>query len=149
MCLYLNTRKVSEGGGVGADNRPGGSPRSSGDDQVVRPARSSLVSDMNEQLGVDLRNRTVVVEHGDDRHDVVKEGEAGRSLLSRGQEHTDSQLRRGDGGDRRLVVVAHSIVELGCRAFRVDEKGRVKEEPGQGRSSISTTDWMAARSFDH
>ena len=48
------------------------------------------MSDMNEQLGVSLRDRTVVVEDGDYRQDVVKEGEAGRSLLSSGQEHTDS-----------------------------------------------------------
>ena len=145
MCLYLNARKVREGGGVGADDRPGGSSRSGGDDQVVRPARSSLVSDMNEQLGVDLRDRTVVVEHRDDRQDVVKEGQACRSLLSRGQEHTDSQLRHRDGGDRRLVVVAHSIVEFGWGAFRVDQERGVKEEPGQGRSSMAVISDISIR----
>ena len=149
MSLHVNARKVREGGVVGADDRPGGSPSGRGDDQVVRPARSSLVSDMNEELGVDLRDRTVVVENGDDRQDVVKEGEAGRSLLSLGHEHTDSQLGRGDGGDRHLVVVADSIVEVGRGAFRTDQERCVEEEPGQGRSWISTTDRMAARSFDH
>ena len=107
------------------------------------------MSDMDEQLGVDLCDRTVVVEHGDDRQDVAKEGEASRSLRSRGKEHTDAQLRGGDGGDRHLVVVADSIVEIYCGALRVDQEGCVKEEPGQGRSSISTTDRMAARSLDH
>ena len=149
MGLHLNARKISEGGVVGADDRAGRSPRSSGDDQVVCPARSSLVSNVDKQLGVDLRDRTVVVEHGDDRQEVVKEGEAGRSPLSRGKEHTDAQLRCGDGGDRYLVVIADSIVEVGCGAFRVDQEGCVKEKPGQGRSSISTTDLLAARSFDH
>lgn len=149
MCLDLNAGEIRECCVVGADDRAGGSPRSRGDDQVVRPAGSSLVSDMNEQLGVDLRDSAVVVENGDDRQHVLKEGEAGRSLLSRGQEHTDSQLGCGDGGDRHLVVVVESFVEVGGGAFRVDQECCVKEEPGQGRSSISTTDWMAARSSDH
>lgn len=90
MCSYLNAREVREGGVVGAYDRAGGSPRGSGDDQVVRPARPSLVSDMNEQLGVKLRHCSVVVEDGDHRQDVLKKGEASRSLLSRRQEHTDS-----------------------------------------------------------
>ncbi len=149
MRLDLNAWEVSEGGVVRADDSPSSSPCSSGDYQVVRPARSSLASDMHEQLGVDLGNRTVVVEHGDDRQDVVKEGEPGRSLRSRGQQHTDSQLRRGDGGDRNFVVVADSIVEVGCRTLRVDQEGCVEEEPGQGLSSISTTDRAAARSLAH
>ena len=126
MCSDLNAREVREGCVVGADDRAGGSSRSCGDDQVVRPARSSLVPDMNQQLGVDLRDRTVVVEDGDDRQHVLKEGEAGRSLLSGGQEHTDSQLRCSDGGDRHLVVVADGIVELACGAFRVDQECCVK-----------------------
>ncbi len=126
MCLDLNARKVREGGVIGADDRAGGSPRSCGDGQVVRPARPCLVPDMNEQLGMDLRDRTVVVDDGDDPQHVLKEGEAGRSLLSGGQEHTDSQLRRGDGGDRHLVVVVDGIVELACGAFRVDQECRVK-----------------------
>lgn len=112
MCLQLNAREVRECGAVGADDRARGSPSSGGDDQVVRPARSSLASDMNEQLGVDRGDRTVVVEHGDGRQDVVKEGEAGRSLLSRGQEYTDTQLRRRYCGDRYSVVVAEGFVEV-------------------------------------
>ncbi len=149
MGLDLNAREVSEGGVVGAYDRAGCSPRGSGDDQVVRPARPALVSDMNEQLGVNLRHRAVVVEDGDHGQDVLKKGEAGGSLLSRGHEHTDSKLGGGDGGDRHFVVVTDSIVEVNCRTFRVDQEGCVKEEPGQGRSSTSTTDRTAARSFDH
>jgi hypothetical protein len=45
MCSDLNAREVREGGVVGADDRAGGSPRGCGDDQVMRAARSSLVSD--------------------------------------------------------------------------------------------------------
>lgn len=104
---------------------------------------------MHEQLGVDLGDGSVVVEHGDDRQDVVKEGEPGRSLLSRGQQHTDSQLRRGDGGDGHFVVVADSIVEVFGRTLRIDQEGCVKEEPGQGRSSISMTDRTTVRSLAH
>jgi len=147
--LYLNAWEVGEGSAVGADNRAGGSPRRRGDDQVVRSSGSSLASDMNEQLGVDLRDGTVVVEHGDHRQDVVEEGEAGSSLPSRGQEHADPQLRCGDGGNCNLVVVADGIVEVDRGAFRVDQECRIKKEPGQARSSISTADRMAATSFDH
>jgi len=82
MGLHLNAWEVGEGSVVGADNRAGGSPRRRGDDQIVRPAGSSLLSDVNEQLGVNLRDGTVVVEHGDDRQDVVEEGEAGSPLPS-------------------------------------------------------------------
>lgn len=149
MRLHFHAREVGEGGVVGAQDRPGGSPRSSGDDQIVRPTRPPLVSDMNEQLGVNLCYRAVVVDDGDHSQDVFKKGEAGRSLLSRGQEHTDSELRRGDGGDSDLVVITDSIVEVDCRTFRVDQEGCVKQEPGQGRSSISTTDRTSATSFDH
>ncbi len=39
------------------------------------------MSDVNEQLGVELRYRAVVVEHRDDGQNVVEEGEAGRSVL--------------------------------------------------------------------
>jgi len=88
------------------------------------------------------------VEHGHGRQDVDEEGEAVRSALSREQEHADPQFRCGDGGDRRLVV-ADGIFEVDGGAFCVDQEGRAKEEPGQGRSSISTTDRMAATSFDH
>jgi hypothetical protein len=113
MWLDLNAGEVREGCIVGADNRTGGGLRSCCDDQIVRPAGSSLESDMNEQLGVELRDSAVIVENGDDRQHVLKEGEAGCSLLSRGQEHTDSQLGCGDGGDRYLVVVVESFVEVG------------------------------------
>lgn len=90
MRLYLNAWEVSEGGVVGAYDRAGGSPCGSGDDHVVRPPRPSLVSDMNEQLGVNLRHRAVVVEDRDHGQDVLKKGEAGCSLASRRQEYTDS-----------------------------------------------------------
>jgi len=149
MCPDLNAGEVREGCVVGADNRAGGSPGSGGDDQVVRSARSSLVSNMNEQPGVDLRDSTVVVEDGDDRQDLFQESEAGRSLLPRGQEHTNPQLRCGDGGDRHFVVVADCIVEVRRGAFCVNQECGVKEEPGQGRSSISMMDRVAARSSDH
>lgn len=90
MSLHFDAREVGEGGVVGAHDGAGSSPRSSGDDQIVRPARPALVSDMNEQLGVNLRHRAVVVDDGDHGQDVLEKGEAGRSPLSRGQEHTDS-----------------------------------------------------------
>lgn len=107
------------------------------------------MADVNEQLRVNLCHRAVVVDDGDHGQDILEKREAGRSLLSRGQEHTDSELRRGDGGDRNLVVVADRIVQVGSRTFRVNQKGCVKEKPGQSRSSISTTDRTSARSFVH
>lgn len=90
MSLHLDAWEVGEGGVVGAHDGAGGSPRSSADDQVVRSARPTLVSDMNEQLGVNLCHRAVVVDDGDHGQDVLKKREAGCSLLSRGQEHTDA-----------------------------------------------------------
>jgi hypothetical protein len=82
MCLDLNAREVGEGGVVRAYESAASSPSSCGDYQVVRAARSPLVSDVDEQLGVDLRDRTVVVEDRDDREDIVEELEAGGPLLS-------------------------------------------------------------------
>lgn len=90
MRLHLHAREVGEGGVVGAHDGAGGSPRSSSDDQIVRPTRPALMSDMNEQLCVNLCDRAVVVDDGDHGQDIFKKREAGRSLLSRGQEHTDS-----------------------------------------------------------
>lgn len=90
MRLHLHAREVGEGGVVGAHDGEGGSPRSSGDDQIVRRARPALVSNMNEQLRVNLCHRAVVVDDGDHGQDLFKKREASRSLLSRGQEHTDS-----------------------------------------------------------
>ncbi len=90
MCLHLDAWEVSEGAAVGAYDRAGGSPCGRGDDQIVRPARPPLVSDVNEQLGVNRRYGVVVVEEGDHGQDVLEKGETGRSLLSRGKEHPDS-----------------------------------------------------------
>lgn len=147
--LDLDAWEVGESGVIRAQDSAGCSPRGSRNDQVVRPPGRSLASDMDQQLGMGLCDSTVVVEDGDDREDAFKERKAGRSLLPRGEEHADSQFGCSDGGDGDLVVVADSIVEVGCRAFGVDQEGRVTEEPGQGRSSISTTARMAARSFGH
>lgn len=82
MGMYLNAWEVGEGAVVGADDRAGSGPRGGGDDQIVGAAGLSLVADMNEQLGVNLRHRTVVVEDRDYGQDVLEKGEARCSLPS-------------------------------------------------------------------
>lgn len=64
--LNLDPGEVSEGGLVGAHYGAGGRPRRRGDDEVVGSARPPLASNVNEQLGMSLSDRTVVVEEGDD-----------------------------------------------------------------------------------
>jgi hypothetical protein len=112
MSLHLDAWEVGERGAVRAHHGAGGSPRSSGDDQVVRSARPALVSDVNEQLGVYPSHRAVVVDDGDHGQDVIEKGESSRSEFSRREEHADPQLRRGDSGDRHLVVVTDGIVQV-------------------------------------
>jgi hypothetical protein len=148
MRLNLNSGQVGKCRFVGSHDGAAYGPCGGGDDQVVRAPGPSLASDMYEQLGMDLRDCTVVVEDGNDLQDVAEEGNAGGTVLARGQEHTNSQLGCGDSGHRNLVVIGDGVVEGLSRSFGVDEKGRVEEKPGQVRSSISTTDRTAARSCD-
>lgn len=126
MGLNLNSGKVGKCGLVGAHDGAACGPCRGGDDQVMRAPGPSLASDMYEQLGVDPRDGTVVVEDGNDLQDLVEEGKASGTVLARGQEHTNSQLGCGDGGDRNLVVIGDGVVEGMSRSFGVDEKGRVE-----------------------
>ena len=82
MRLNLNSGQVGKCGFVGSHDGAAYGPCGGRDDQVVRAPGPSLASDMYEQLGMDLRDCTVVVEDGNDVQDVVEEGNAGGTVLA-------------------------------------------------------------------
>jgi hypothetical protein len=50
-----------------------------------------------------------------------------------------AELGDGDGGDGDVVLVGNHLVQAPPGTVGVDEERRVEQEPGQGRSSISTS----------
>ncbi len=146
MRSNLHPGQVGEGRLVGAHDRPSRGPRGGGDDQVVRTTGPALAPYVDEELGVDLGHRLVVVENGNHLQEVFEEGEAGSPVVAGRKHDPDPQLGHRDRGDRDVVVVSDGLVEGGTRAIGVDQEGRVEEELAQGRCSSSTADRTSDRS---
>jgi hypothetical protein len=73
MTPDLDPRQAREGRLVGADDHPSCHLRRSGNQQIVRSARSPMASNVYEELRVCFRNTTIVVKHWYDVEDVVQE----------------------------------------------------------------------------
>lgn len=126
MVADLDAREVRKSQLVGAQDL---SPRGLGsgrDDQIVCTTRRALSADMDQQFGVRLRDRLVVVDDRDRRQDIVEEGKTISLASARGQHDANPQLGHGDGRDRDLVIIVDGLRRACARAVGVDEERGVE-----------------------
>jgi len=97
--------------------------------------------------GVGESDLDVVADDGQRGEDVVEEGPTRLTPLAPRDLDADTQLGDGDGGDRRLVVVADQAVEIDVLAFGPDEDVRVEQQERQNRSSVVTCSRSSATSW--
>ena len=95
---------------------------------------------------MDFGDIEVIDQHRHVGHDVVQKGLPSGVLLALRQLDPDAEFGDGDGGDGDVVVVGNDVIQVAAGTFRVDQEGRVKEEPPQDRSSTSTSSRSAASS---
>lgn len=124
---------------VGGDNRPVGSHSSCSDLEIMRAPGPTLTSDGDKELRMRLGDIYVVVDQRDGCKNIVEKALPAGSRLALGELDTHLQLGDGDGGDRHVVVVGYHLVEVIAGTFGVNEKCRIKEQPGQCCRSSTVT----------
>lgn len=114
MISQLNAWEGFERSTVCSHHSPPGGPSGRGDDQVVCPARPSLLTHMEQKLGVRRCDADVVVEDWKRRGDSVEEVLSARSSGARRHVDADLELGDRDGRDRRVVIIGDQLVEYVC-----------------------------------
>lgn len=109
-----NAGKCFERSAVRSHHGSPGAPRGRGDDQIVRSARLSLLTHMEQELGMLRRDTDVVVEDGKRRGDRVDEVLSARSAGAPRHEDANLELGDGDGRDRYVVVIGDELLEYPC-----------------------------------
>jgi len=134
---HRDVREVAERRGVGRDDRAVGGPGGGGDDEVVSSSGDALATDGHEQGGVGGGDIEVVAQDRNSRDDVVHERLTPGAASSSRQLDADAQFGHRDRGDGDVILVRNEIVEVIAGSLRIDEEGRVEEQPAQDRSSTS------------
>lgn len=140
-----NVREITERPGVGRDHGAVRCLRSGGDDEIVSSSPDAFSADGNKQSGVGRGDVDVVAQDRNSGDDVVHERLAPGTVPALGQLNADAQFGHGDRRDGHFVVVGDQLIEVITGPFRIDQEGRVEEQPVQDRSSTSTS-WRSATS---